>query len=312
MSKIFIRNHIRNLINNLNSELIQNIMNYLNFNNYPGKGIISKTSHKIILKEQIGGEKKLINIQNNTFEYHIQKITFDDNEKRLCFLNIDETADYCACLLYSSKSSGNTTLRIEGIFNGNDCVKCENPTYKFKIGNILMLIILRLINEKSMFSHIKQIELSDTSQLKCDNFGLQLKYLKTITEGIPFYAKYGFRPMSNYDLDIFRFNRENYKLNKQITNNQIFQIITEIKLDKLTNQIYQKYFYPYIVNNHIINPKIFLNNMIEFIKLNQQNILSNNTIKLICDLISKIYKKIFFILGYKEYDNNIWILNIKK
>lgn len=50
MSKIFIRNHIRNLINNSNSELIQNIMNYLNFNNYPGKGIITKTSHKIILK----------------------------------------------------------------------------------------------------------------------------------------------------------------------------------------------------------------------------------------------------------------------
>ena len=309
MSKIFIRNHIRNLINNSNSELIQNIMNYLNFNNYPGKGKITKTSHKIILKEQIGGEKKRIKLENNTFEYHIESYNLDDNEKRLCFLNIDETADYCTCLLYSSKSSGNNILRIEGIFNGSDCVKCENPQYKFKVGDILMLIILRLVSKSSVFSHIKQIELSDTSQLKCNNFGLQLKYLKTITDGKPFYAKYGFRPSSNYDLDIFRFNRENYKLNKQITNKQIFQIITEIKLEKDIYQIYKKYFFPYIANTPIIDSKIFLNNMIEFVKLNN---LSNDTAKLICDFISKIYKKIYFILGYKKYDSNIWIVNIKR
>jgi hypothetical protein len=312
MSKIFIRNHIRDLINNSNSELIHNIMNYLNLNNYSGKGIITKTSHKIILKEQIGGEKKLINIQNNTFEYHIQKISFDDNKKRLCFLNINETSDYCACLLYSSKSSGNTILRIEGIFNGSDCVKCKNPKYKFKVGNILMLIILKLINESSVFSHIKQIELSDTSQLNCNNFGLQLKYLKTITDGIPFYAKYGFRPLNSNDYDIFKFNRENYKLNKQLNNNQIFQIITEIKLEQNIYQIYEKYFFPYIDSTHIINPKIFLNDMIEFIKINNQNNLLTDTNKLICNFISKIYKKIFFILGYKDYDSNIWILNIKK
>jgi hypothetical protein len=184
-----------------------------------------------------------------------------------------------------------------------------------------MLIILKLINESSIFSHIKQIELSDTSQLNCHNIGLQLKYLKTITEGIPFYAKYGFRPMSNYDLDIFRFNRENYKLNKQITNNQIFQIITEIKLEQDIYQIYKKYFYPYIASNNIINPKIFLNDMIEFVKinnsdnsdnLNNPNNLSFDTSKLICNFISKIYKKIFFILGYKDYDSNIWILNINR
>lgn len=200
-------------------------------------------------------------------------------------------------------------MRIEGIFNDSDCVKCENLQYKFKTGDILMLIILRLVSKSSVFSHIKQIELSDTSQLKCNNFGLQLKYLKTITDGKPFYAKYGFRPQSNYDLDIFRFNRENYKLNKQITNKQIFQIITEIKLEKDIYQIYKKYFFPYIANTPIIDPKIFLNNMIEFVKSNN---LSNDTAKLICDFISKIYKKIYFILGYKEYDSNIWIVNIKR
>ena len=31
MEKIFIRSHVKNLINNSNSELIQNIMNYLNW-----------------------------------------------------------------------------------------------------------------------------------------------------------------------------------------------------------------------------------------------------------------------------------------
>ncbi len=140
MSEIFIRNRIRDLIHYSNAELLQNIMNYLNFNNYPGKGIINKISHKIILKEQIGGKKMRIDLENNTFEFHIETYKLNDNEKRLCFLNINETADYCACLFYPSKSSGNTTLRIEGIFNGDDCVKCENPSpsYKFKVGNILI------------------------------------------------------------------------------------------------------------------------------------------------------------------------------
>ena len=208
-------------------------------------------------------------------------------------------------MLYSSKSSGNTTLRIEGIFNDNECVKCvkyvkcENPTYKFKLGNILMLIILKLVTKSSVFSHIKQIEITDTSELK---------YLKTITRGIPFYAKYGFRPSSNYDLDIFRFNRDNHKLNKQITNKQLFQIIIEIKLEQNIYQIYKKYFFQYITNTSIIDPKIFLNNMIKFVKSNN---LSNDTAKLIYNFISKIYKKIYFILGYKEYDSNIWILNVK-
>ncbi len=311
MSEIFIRNHIRNLIHNSNDELIQNIMNYLNFNNYPGKGIINKTSHKIILKEQIGGDIKKIDLENNTFEYHVTTFKLNDDEKRLCFLNINETADYCACLLYPSKSSGNTTLRIEGIFNGDDCVKCENPSYKFKVGNILMLIILKLINNSHVFSHIKQIELSDTSQLKCHNFGLQLKYLKTIVDGIPYYAKYGFRPKNNYDHGIFRFNRENHKLNKQLTNKQIFDIISETKLDDNIYQIYKKYFYSFIANNQIVDPKFFLDDIIEFAK-NDNNNLSSDTVKLICEFITKIYKKIFFVLGYKDYDNNIWILHIKK
>ncbi len=312
MLEIFIRNSIRNLIHYSNDELIQNIMNYLDFNNYPGKGTIVNTSHKIILKKQIGGKKKRIKLENNIFEYHIKTYTIDKNEKRLCFLNIVETSDYCACLLYSTKTSGNTTLRIEGIFNGDDCVKCENPSHKFKIGNILMLIILKLVNISSEFSHIKQIELSDVSQFKCHGYGLQLKYFKTIFDGIPFYAKYGFRPLNNYDYGIYRFNRENYKLNKKITNKQIFEIISEIDLDQNTFQIYEKYFYQYIKNNQSIDPKIFLKNVIEFIKAKNKNNLSNDTVQLICSFLSKIYKKIFFILGYKDYDNNIWILNISR
>ncbi len=42
----------------INSEVIQNILNHLNFNNYAGKGILTRKTYPIHLLEQVGGVKK--------------------------------------------------------------------------------------------------------------------------------------------------------------------------------------------------------------------------------------------------------------
>ncbi len=104
---------------------------------------------------------------------------------------------------------------------------------------------------------------------------------------------------------IFKYNRNNFKLNKTITNDELFEIIKNGKLNN--NSSYKKYFYNYIKNTNIINPKIFLTDMIKV--MNNTN--DVNEKKEICNFIHKIYKKIFNILGYKDYENKIWILEIR-
>ena len=309
--EVWIRRTVYSKFNNINSELIQNIMNHLNFNNYAGKGILTRKTYPINLLQQVGGVKKEIKLKDGyTYEYHIDEIIpIDDKHNRLCFFNIEETHDNCACLLYNTRKSGKTILRIEGIFNGEDCIKCVDKKHKYKVGQILMQIIIELVKSSKEFSHITEIELSDTSIKKYNGFGLQLKYLRTITHGEPYYAKYGFRPNSEYDIDIFRFNRSNYRLNKKILNKELFEIITDAKLDKQTNEVYKKYLYNYIKSNNEIEPKIYLTELINLI--NYKNITENEK-KYIWNFVYSIYQNLYNKLGYKNYRDKIWILQFKK
>ena len=309
--KVWIRRTVYSKFNYTNSELIQNIINHLNFNNYSGKGILTRTSYPIHLLQQVGGKKKEIKLEDGyTYEYHIDEIIpIDNKHNRLCFVNIDESQEYCACLLYNTKKSGKTILRIEGIFNGDDCIKCIDKNHKYKVGNILMQIIIEIVKTKKEYSHITEIELSDTSIKKCYGIGLQLKYLRTITDGEPYYAKYGFRPKEEYDIDIFRFNRSNYKLNKKILNKEIFEIINDAKLDKQTNEVYKKYLYNYIKSNKEIDPSIYLTELVNLI--NYKNITENEK-KYICNFVYSIYQNLYNKLGYKNYRDKIWILQFKK
>ena len=60
--KVWIRRTVYSKFNYINSELIQNIINHLNFNNYSGKGILTRTSYPIHLLQQVGGKKKEIKL----------------------------------------------------------------------------------------------------------------------------------------------------------------------------------------------------------------------------------------------------------
>lgn len=43
-----------------------------------------------------------------------------------------------------------------------------------------------------VFSICENIQLADASKKQCYNIGLKLIYLRTMTHGIPYYAKFGF------------------------------------------------------------------------------------------------------------------------
>jgi hypothetical protein len=292
------------------TEITQNIFELIYRNGIKSKGILTQTKGKLSFKSQVGGDKKLIKLENGkTYEYHIDTIVpYDDTKTQISFMNLTETHDNCVFLFFDNNDSKDNTLYIQAIMNQDDCIKSEDKNDVYKVGDILMQIIIQLVKKDKLFKHIKQIELSDTSKKMCYNIGLDLKYLKTITHGIPFYAKYGFIPNNEEDYNIFKYNRNNYKLNRTITNNELFKIIEKSKSND--NNSYKKYFYDYIKSNNIINPKILLIDMIKV--MNDTNDINEK--KEICNFINRIYKKIFKILRYKkykEYEDSIWILEIR-
>jgi len=290
------------------TDVTQNIFEILQSHGIKTKsGLITHTKGKLSFKSQVGGKKQIIKLKDGkTYEYHIDTIVpYDDTKKQISFLNLTETDENCVFLFFDTQNSKENTLYIQSISNQDDCIKCEDKNHVYKVGDILMQIIIQLVKENKLFSHIKQIELTDISKKMCYGIGIELIYLRTITHGIPFYAKYGFRPEDEVDYEIFKYNRNNYKLNKTITNTELFKVIKHSKVNH--NNSYKKYFYDYIKNNNIINPKILLIEMIKL--LNNTNDTTEK--KEICNFVQAIYKDIYKILGYKDYRNKIWILKIR-
>jgi hypothetical protein len=292
-----------------NSELLQNIYNKLS-NNKLSKGILVKYSYKLNFEYQFGGKKYNMELDDNkVYEYHIDEVTpLDNNQKMINFLNISEMQEDCACIIYDTKSSNTNVMWIEGILNNEDCIICSDKKHKYKVGDILMQIIIELAKSSSKFTHIKTIELSDTSIKKCYCIGLELKYLRTITHGIPYYAKYGFRPIHEYDYDVYKYNKQLYKKNILLNNDDIIELIKKSKISENEYKIYTKYFKNYIYETKLINPKILLIDMLNLIK----SISDNEKNKYICLFINSIYKHIYRLIGYKEYNDKLWRLHIRE
>ena len=260
-----------------------------------------------------GAHQKIINTNNflgcvKKYYYNINDIEPVGKSKyKMLFLTFDDINE-CACLTFGKKESNNTVLRIDGIksfdtqeikhrlisgahrennhiFSECDCILCNDKKHKFKSGDILMQIILELVKNDPRFSHIDKIELSDSSQKKCYDIGLKLIYLRTMTHGIPYYAKFGFRPMLKTDYeDVFIHNRNNFKLNKTMSKKDLFEIIKKkkINMSNKTYVIYEKYIKKHILNNENIDPVIFISQTIKIVD-NSMSKNKNKNIKIIDD-----------------------------
>lgn len=335
-----------------NADTRQNIFDYKNFHKIGNKGILNSYTNNIKFKSQIGGKihkLRLDNTQeiklhlisgapqkiiiNNNFlecglkyEFYLDEIIPETNKlSRMCFMSNSLSYD-CLCILYGIENSGETTMIIESLLSSVECVKCEDETIKIKPGDVLMQILFKLLKLDPKFKHIEKIELSDISKKSCSNIGIRLLYLRTITNGIPYYAKFGFRPKFKNDYDIFKHNRNNFKLNKTISNNDLVHIIENNKnyMKENTYNVYTTYIKNFISNNKNINPVLFFTELIDIIdisldkkEMTKDNIFFGNKIikkkqvmECICDLINVIAKDVFIILGYKDYKSNIWQLQL--
>ena len=323
MSEISITRTIHEYFDDIEeTEIRQNIIMYMEKYNIGNKGISTKTKHKLKFKNQIGGEPYEIELKDRkTYYYNINDIeSIAKSKYKMLFMTFDDINE-CACLTFGKKESGNTVLRIDGIKSFDNCILCEDENLKFKSGDILMQIIIELVKNNPEFSHINKIELADSSQKQCYDIGLKLIYLRTMTHGIPYYAKFGFRPVLKTDYeDVFVYNRNNFKLNKTMTRDELLNIIKRNKknMSDKTYETYEKYIKKHILNNEIINPIMF---MTQTIKIVDNSIAENKNrnIKIIydkveldglCDFIRKIYIDIYKFLGYKNYNENLWVVHL--
>jgi len=329
----------------------QDFYNMLN-NNHVSTGILKSTKTKNInLMYQIGGILKKADLNGINYEYHISEIIpYGSNQKMINFLTIDEINEYCATIIYDKKDFG-TQMILQGIFNGDDCIKCLVSNIEYKVGDILMKIIIKLTSEHKNYSHIKTIKLIDNSLIAYGDLSIKLLYLRTITHGIPYYAKFGFRPESdvncergeigeigeigegdevikvgecnkvdNNDYQVFKYNRTLFKQHPIINIDVLTNLINE-KLTKIEIEMFNKYFsyklnkYKMIKANELITLLMDKYNLykksIEICNEKIECKVMINEQKYIFNIIYKLYKHIYKLIGYKTYFKKTWVLKIR-
>ena len=304
---------------NSNEIVMRTIYDFIHDNKITSKGILETMSlGEVRMKKQIGGSIEEIKLKDGKkYYYKVERITSQKNKKHnICFVNIRENSNDCLCFTYHTKETGNTTLILKDFNAEEDCIACEDKTYKFKIGDILMQIFLEFVRTNKELSHIKRIELMDNSTKKCYGLGLRLKYLKTIIDGIPFYAKYGFRPIEEEAQKIFRYNRLKFKENILLDNVEVDKIFEDtIKMNnKKPHEIYVKLYKKYIIKNNPIDVKQLIRKMIDL--GNNQNVLMEKRLNT-CELLTYVIRQFYIKLGYSDYIHingsslgELWFLDV--
>jgi hypothetical protein len=182
-----------------------------------------------------------------------------------------------------------------------DCIKIDNR-HKDDIFNGTILI--KMIIKFAKTYEFKNIILDDKSYYTCNRninskIVYQMKYVHTLTKGIPYYSKFGFVFNDNKNQEKLEFNKN------RITNMKI----EDISLDSLIHMIvkiivhksYQKiYDYDFIQDIYLIiesyDKYTVLMDFFNYITYNH------------CHIMAMIYLELFESLGLKTYNSDEMIL----
>ena len=196
-----------------------------------GKGTYYTYHQKLKFYSQKGGMKKLIKMQDNKeYGFHIDGVSVSDankNEFEVNFMTLDETYDGCASLIYVSNEK---KIIIDSVMNSSECIKCYDDKHKFKVGDVLTQIIIKYSKKK--FPNATLFELSDRSMYNCFGNSLQLKMFRTMTQGQPYYCKFGFRPADKDNYDIYKYNKNLFNTNPTITQKEFNAICNDEYIKK--------------------------------------------------------------------------------
>jgi hypothetical protein len=290
-----------------------------------GPGKYYKYKEKLLFCKQIGGIKKVIKLEDNKeYEYHIDGVSVskatDNEEYEINFITLDETYDGCASLIYIVNED---KIIIESITNLTECIKCLDKEHKYKVGNILMQIILTYSKRK--FPNAKYFELSDRSVYNCYGNSIKLSILRTMIYGEPYYCKFGFRPITKENYNIYKKNKNIFNTDPTITLSKLNQYLIDDKIIIKESDL----------KKHIISDPLSIKSFMKSL-MDEQTYLDekknqfenydrdltpyeikelkeiNKKREILCSFIYNIYEKLFNYAKYTRYNNNIFYLKIKK
>lgn len=300
---------------NTNYKALRTIWDFTGDYKFGINGKLTTFSEKVDFKKQIGGNAFSIKLKDNKrYTYHLSQITSEKNntKHKLCFLNLNEENE-CLCFTFHSKETGINILTLKDliIHDKDKYIECNDPIHKFKSGDILVQILIELVKTNESFSYINRIELQDNSIKRCHGIGIQLKYMRTITDGIPYYAKFGFLPNKVTNNAIYERNKQKFTDSVKTMSSVKFDNLF-LKIKENNEQLYNFYkssYREFILNNERTEYISIIRKMID---VDKENKISKTNKKLTCELVAEIIKPLYKLLGYKEYDGDLWTLKIKR
>jgi hypothetical protein len=247
----------------------------------------------------IGGDIENVTIKVNGNKYLIQKDEYEDmgGDNRLIIDLIkikakpDSNGDFykndnCAILIIDKS---NKTGAIQSLANYTDCLKCIDKIHPFKVGDVLIRIIIILAHRNGLV----KLNLTDDSYLECSNIKIPLIHLRTMTKGEPFYCKYGFFPNTERECKVYKYNKKIYLSKPMISKKRFIKYI-------ISNEFYIKHSKDkkiiYYINNILI-PRLEDNNIVSILI----NSMINDKIEESCYLLYYSYMKIFEYCKYSLY-----------
>lgn len=259
----------------------------------------------IFTVNQNGGSKHTFETTINSYTYYINYHTSNtDPNNKLIFIyrqsasnqTYDESLDseytdtkHCALLSYSDPD----IIHIILINSKSDCFRSNNPKKIEKYGSTLLKIIKRFAKTKGF----KKIMLEDSSNFYCKdehNLKFDLSKGRVLTDGLSFYAKYGFKYVDKKIESIYANNKsimDNLKTSDidlgsfiklvfinliptyQIFNNKDF--IADINLIlNLYTELYNKPLYEFMKNisyNCCVIFSLIINDLFKFLNLDNRD-----------------------------------------
>ena len=269
--------------------------------------IINKSKNKkLIFKYQDGGKIKSYNFENNNYYYNVEYAKSKDNSSNEVHLvTINDGTVGCGLILIDNKTH---YANIQSVADYSDCIKCDNPNIKYKVGAIMMQIII----EECKKLNVKKITLEDNSKKYFSGNNIELIYYRTMAQGTPYYSKFGFKHTTPLKV---RNNQNNWLTNPTITKNKIIKIFDKdiedneenSKIIKLFYKIVDKYTDNIIVSDFVI--KLFDKAVIKEKDISEKRNLKlvNNKINLYAKILYLILKDLYIESGYSLLPDNKFV-----
>ena len=251
--------------------------------------------NNLISNIQYGGKQYSTTIDDLKikFDYYINET--DDNT----IIYISDTNDktglkYCAMLTYSNQDILNiglieTPIRCINIQTINKSESKDIINNKLKYGDLMMKAIINFSKDNGF----KKIHLDDISRFNCIDSKKELSYsllhVHILTDGYPWYYKYGFK-------FIFQKDHQKIKSNKKIIQNKLTK---DLGFDTLITFIYDKA--QDIISIEIIGHILKLYTKYKDEPLNK--FLKKFT-RSYCDIMSYIYMDIYHYFDLESFDTN--------